>query len=290
VHPLLSISTPTPVRIALLDLYDGEPNQGMRALRELLAAAEAATPGVTFQLDAFDVRAKDEVPDLRYDLYVSSGGPGSPFDGEGTAWELDYFRWMERVWNYNANAPDRPKHVLCICHSFQMMCRLFDVAEVTRRRSPSLGIYPVHKTEAGMREPLFDDLPDPFFAADFRRWQAVEARRDHLQDLGAAILAREKKRPHVDLERAIMGIRISPEIVGVQFHPEADPPGMRVHFRKPPQRVTLVDKIGERKYERLLHRLDDPTYLMPTYRRVIPHFLRDAIRAARPEESASVDG
>jgi homoserine O-succinyltransferase len=35
----------------------------------------------------FDVRSKNEVPDLSYDAYISSGGPGSPIDSAGSIWE-----------------------------------------------------------------------------------------------------------------------------------------------------------------------------------------------------------
>jgi hypothetical protein len=40
------------------------------------------------------VRQKNEVPDLTYDIYISSGGPGSPLDSIGSDWEAAYFSWL----------------------------------------------------------------------------------------------------------------------------------------------------------------------------------------------------
>ena len=65
---------------------------------------------------------------------------------------------------------------------------------------------------------------------DSREWQLVQPNRKVFKKLGAKILSLEKIRTHVELERAIMAIRFSPEMVGTQFHPEADPEGMKKHF------------------------------------------------------------
>jgi GMP synthase-like glutamine amidotransferase len=271
------------VRVALLDLYKGIENRGIPALTQLIQTAGDGRHAI--EMDRYDVRGTGEVPGLDYDVYVSSGGPGSPFDGEGEDWETAYFRWLDAVWNHNEQGKP-PKSVLFICHSFQMMVRFFGIASVTKRREESFGIYEVHKTEAGRREVLFEALEDPFYAADFRHWQAVEANRDRLQELGGTILAREKPRPHVPLERAIMAIRMSPHLVAVQFHPEANPDGMFAHFRKPERRKQVVDKVGKRDYHRLLRRLNEPTFLQPTYKHVVPTFLQRSIGTARPEVRA----
>lgn len=260
-----------PIRIAIMDLYDGEPNQGMRAIREMIA-------GRGFQADEFDVRARGEVPGLDYDVYLSSGGPGSPFDGEGTQWEAKYFDCVDAIWNHNERLPagsSGRKHVLFICHSFQMMCRFFGLGRVTKRRSESFGIFPTEQTAAGHADPLFEGLPDPFFAADFRKWQVV-------QPNGGTVLALEKERPHVPLERALMGIRISPELVGLQFHPEADPSGMTLHFEQPERREHVIRQHGQEKYERILRRMGDENFLKRTHDTVIPNFLRGAVEALRP--------
>ncbi len=281
----MEIESNTPVRIALLNLYNGQANQGMRALRALITASETQH-GRPVVFDEFDVRQHAATPDLSYDIYVSSGGPGSPHDGEGTEWEAAYSEWLAVLWQYNAEATPGPKkHALFICHSFQMMCRHFELGAVTKRHAESFGIVPVHRTAAGHREPLFDGLADPFWAADFRNWQVVQPDHSRLQALGAEVIALEQQHllPH---ERALMGIRLSPELVGVQFHPEADPDGMLLHFQQPKRRNAIVEKFGEERYERLIRRLGDHEYLAPTHRTVVPTFLARAARATRSTASA----
>lgn len=270
-----------PIKVALLDLYDGEPNQGIRAISELLIAHDGKLHNRPLEFDHYETRLQNELPDLSYDIYISSGGPGSPFDGEGLAWEKNYFKWIDQLWRHNisaqeSNEPEAARHVLFICHSFQLMCRHFKLGAVKKRKSQSFGIFKVHQTDAGLEDPLFAGLKNPFYAADFRNWQVIEPDEDRMRRIGAQIIAREKIRDHVKLERAVMGIRISPEIVGVQFHPEADPAGMLVHFQKRERREAIMAKHGIEKYEQIIERLKDPAYLAHTYESVIPNFLQQA--------------
>ena len=65
-------------RIAILDLYEGQPNQGMRCLREIINQW-GEYQNLEVEWDEFDVRQKNEVPDMTYDIFISSGGPGSPW-------------------------------------------------------------------------------------------------------------------------------------------------------------------------------------------------------------------
>ncbi len=264
----------------------------MRAIRDLLVRADGRYFGQPVTFDVFETRLTGKVPDLSYDLYLSSGGPGSPFDGQGKRWEYNYFRWLEKVYAHNERVttrhePAEAKHALFICHSYQMMCRFFGVAEVVERRSQSFGIFPVHMTPSGRSDPLFDGLPEPFFAADFRHWQVIQPDTHRLADLGARVLALEKLRPRIELERATMAMRITPEIVGVQFHPEADPVGMRRHFKDPERKELVVRRHGFAKYERILHRLEDPSFLKRTHDTLIPNFLRRAVGRLRPEALAA---
>ena len=83
------------LRLAILDMYDNTPNQGMRCIKEIVDRFSA---DVDWSL--FDVRGKAEVPDLSYDIYISTGGPGSPFDGDGV-WDQAYFNWLDKVWGWN---------------------------------------------------------------------------------------------------------------------------------------------------------------------------------------------
>ncbi len=274
------------LNVALIDLYNGEANLGIQAIKDLVNLWSEQAAGVSLALHQFETRNLGDIPGTEFDIYISSGGPGSPFDGEGLPWEASYFDWIDKIWRHNqrasvANGDLAPKHVLFICHSFQMMCRHFKLGEVTKRRSQSFGVLKAFQSEAGKTDPLFENLQDPFYVADFRDWQVIQPNQAVFQELGATILAHEKIRPHVDLERAIMGIRLSKEMVGVQFHPEADPAGMLVHFQKTARRENIIKEHGENKFNQIISRLKDPEFLLHTYERVIPNFLQNAVSASQ---------
>src|SRR5882672_2031139 len=90
------------IRVAILDLYKGQPNQGMRCLKEILKNY-AGNNNLSLQWDEFDVRLKEQIPNLSYDIYISTGGPGSPLESEGSEWEKKYFRWLHQIEKHNAN-------------------------------------------------------------------------------------------------------------------------------------------------------------------------------------------
>lgn len=258
-------------RLAILDMYDHTPNQGMRCIKEILDLFEK-----DIEWELFDVRGSAEVPELDFDIYVSTGGPGSPHEGDGI-WDARYYDLLTALWEWNANPEHPRKFVLFICHSFQMACKHFKVGAVTRRRSTSFGTFPVHMTDAGVREEVFKGLPNPFYVADFRDWQVVQPNVHRIEKMGAEVLALEKIRPHVPLERAMMAIRFSPEMLGVQFHPEADSEGMLKHFSDPQRRAKIVKDHSEKKYQEMIDHLGDPDKIGLTHNLVIPQFLRAAL-------------
>lgn len=266
-----------PIKTALIDLYNNEENLGIGAIQKLLTEFDGKVKGQPIIHQTFETRYKEEVPDLFYDIYISSGGPGSPFEGYGTVWEKKYFDLLDDIWNHNKKS-ERKKYLFFICHSFQMMARFFNLGLVSKRKSRSFGIFPVHKTKDGLHDPLLKDLPNPFFAADFRWWQVTQPNKKVFDELGAKILALEKIRPHVDYERALMAIRISPEIVGVQFHPEAHPEGMRYHYQKEKIRQKVIEDHGVNKYADIIEKLEDPEKVTLTQKTVLPLFIESAVR------------
>ena len=272
----------TKIKATIIDLYNNEENLGIGAIEELLTDFDSKINGQSLSYQTFETRYKAEIPDLSFDIFISSGGPGSPFEGEGTVWEKKYFSLLEKLWNHNQSS-DRKKYLFFICHSFQMMTRFFNLGEVTKRNSRSFGIFPVHKTEEGMNDPILKDLPEPFFAADFRWWQVTQPNKKVLGELGAEILALEKDRPHKNYERALMAVRISPEIFGVQFHPEAHPEGMRYHYRQEKIKRKVIEDHGEKKYEDIIEKLEDPEKVVLTQKTVLPEFLSNAIKKLSEE-------
>ncbi|MBS1600723.1 MAG: GMP synthase [Bacteroidetes bacterium] len=265
------------IRVAILDLYEGQVNQGMRCLRELIKQF-ALSNNLSVESDEFDVRLKQQVPDLSFDIYISSGGPGSPLESEGSEWEQKYFRWLRQVEKHNTNDanPDK-KYVLFICHSFQLVSRHYHIANVTNRKSTAFGVFPVHMLRYGKREPVFNGLHDPFYAVDSRDYQVIQPNEQALRKMGAHVLAIEKERPHVPLERAIMAIRFNEYMLGTQFHPEADAQGMSMYLQREDKKKTVIQEHGEKKWRSMIEQLNDPDKILWTYSHIIPNFLNTAV-------------
>ena len=265
------------LRVAILDLYEGFANQGMRCIREIITGF-GVVQGIRIQYDEFDVRQRLEVPDLSYDLYISSGGPGSPLDTEGSDWEKQYFKWFNQLEQYNANpCNQRKKPAFFICHSFQLICRHFELAMVNKRKSTSFGVFPIHPIVELDSEGVFMGLKDPFYAVDSRDYQVIAPNHRKLREIGARILCIEKDRPHIPLERAIMAIRFNPWMVGTQFHPEADAMGMSMYLRTEEKKQVVIAAHGEEKWKSMIRHLEDPDKIMYTQSHVLPNFLKQSL-------------
>lgn len=258
------------LRAALIDMYNGETNRGIPMLRSILA-----NYANVMSYEHFDVRAGNHIPDLSHDIYLFSGGPGDPLLDDGP-WFTPFFQLIEDLWQWNRQE-EQKKHVFFICHSFQMACHHFGLGEVSQRYKMSFGTYPVHKTHWGKEEPVFEGLPDPFYIADFRRFQVVKPNMARFKEMDAHLLCLEKLRPHVDYERAIMGIRFSPWMVGTQFHPEADPTGLLNYFMEPDRKKSIVEEHGDARYHRMIRDLSNPMKIQRTFSRIIPGFLEKAV-------------
>lgn len=263
-------------RLALLDLYDGEPNLGIASIERILGNF-----GEEIEWVRFDVRQKAEVPEVEdFDIFISSGGPGNPLEGDGV-WEKRWAQWVDDLWDYNQEHPEAGKHAFFICHSFQMLCHHLQLGVVSPRDMKSFGTFPVHLTDAALTDPIFAKLPNPFYAADFRDFQVVQPDIIQLQAMGAEILALEKVRPHLPNDRAVMAIRFSDEILGVQFHPEAYVRGMLSHFQQEARMVHVINNYGKQKYEQMIRDLSDPDKIQLTHDVVLPTFLENALEVLK---------
>lgn len=262
------------IRIAILDMYNNAPNEGMRCIRQLLARG-ATENGVLFAIDTFNVRAENALPGLEYDIYISTGGPGSPL-ASSEAWEPRYFAFIDALLAHNQSS-ELKKQLLLICHSFQLVSRHLGVGAVSRRKSTSFGVMPVHLTPAGRREPILQGLPEPFYIVDSRDYQLTDLNPARLAELGAEVLCLEKERPHIQLERAAMAIRFTPEVIGTQFHPEADGEGMLRYMRTEERKQQVINLYGEDKYREMVLLLADPDTIAFTESIIVPTFLRRAL-------------
>ncbi len=262
-------------------MYDNHANEGMRCIQQIIRMV-AGTEGVDLPFDVFNVRANNDLPDLDYDAYISSGGPGSPLP-LGEAWEEPYFALIDQLLAWNRTHAEK-KPLFLICHSFQLVARHLGLGTISKRRSTSFGIFPMHRTDDGYAEPLMAGLPDPFYAVDSRDYQLTEPDLDSFDQMGAKILCLEKIRPHVDLPRAVMAIRFSPEVFGTQFHPEADGEGMLRYFMTDEKRDQIVGIHGQAKYNEMVSYLQDPDKIERTESVFLPGFLREAIAAQQGVE------
>jgi len=271
----------TKVKIAVIDMNNGTANQGMRGIQEILYRYRDEHK-LDLSFDIFDLRQKGEIPDLDYDIYISSGGPGSPYDGEGLKWENDFFDLLTDIEKFNNNNESVKKHAFLICHSYQLGCRKFNVGEVIQRRSTAFGIFPVFLTDQGTKDLIFEGLSNPFFTVDSRDWQVVGVDESGANQY-ANVLALEKERPHVDLERCIMSVRFTNEIVGTQFHPEADPVGMKMYLLRDDKKEAIIANHGVEKYQDMLSSLDDANKLERTQQVILPNFITEALNALKEE-------
>ncbi len=259
------------IKIAILDMYNGEPNQGMRCIIDIINRFNQI---VSFKI--FDVRGKSEFPEIKeYDLYISTGGPGNPLIGDGI-WDTNYYAFIDALVDWN-NENEVKKHVLFICHSFQMACKHFGLAEITKRNDTSFGVMAVHKTKEGFNDPIFEGLSDPFYAIDSRDYQVVQPELSVFAKKGATIISLEKIRDHVQFERAIMAVRFSEYFVGTQFHPEADPISFVTNLKNSETREKIINMKGKTKFRNMLEDLLDEEKIYKTNETIIPNFLRIAI-------------
>ena len=265
------------IRIVTMDLYNNERNEGIRCIREIVSDTQTKSNGIEISYEVFDTRFKGEVPGIENDIFISSGGPGSPFEGEGTQWEKDYFNLIQKIWDHNQKNPEQKKYLFFVCHSFQMMGRFFNFGTVNQRHSRSFGVMPFTLTKEGKSDNILKGLSNPFYAADIRQFQVVEPNNKIINELGAKILSYEIVDDDDKAQPSIGAIRISDEIAGTQFHPEADPESMLYHFKQDDRKKQVVEKYGEKRYNEMIEILQRPNTIQKTRKTIIPSFLNNAI-------------
>jgi GMP synthase-like glutamine amidotransferase len=260
------------VRIALLDMNNNQANQGFKNIKQISEAFQKQSEE-NISIEVFDVRYKNQIPNIEnFDIFISSGGPGNPHR-EGHEWEQKFADFLDSVYEHNQQNENK-KFLFLICHSFQLASIHWELGNICKRNSYSFGVMPVHKTENGEQEFLFKNLPDPFYAVDSRAYQFIEPDHDRFEELGMKIVAIEKFRPHVNLERAVMAIRFSDEIFGTQFHPEANPEGMIENLKDAKNKTAMIENFGMEKYLETIDRMDDEDKIVLTQAQILPRFLR----------------
>ncbi|WP_262147961.1 type 1 glutamine amidotransferase [Chryseobacterium foetidum] len=262
------------IRIALLDMNNNKKNQGFKNIREISESFKANSEE-EINITNFDIRHLNEMPKLEdFDIFISSGGPGNPHR-EGHEWEEKFAGLLDGIFSHN-KVSENKKYMFLICHSFQIASIHWKLGNICERKSYSFGVMPVHKSEEGETDFLLKNLPDPFYAVDSRAYQFIEPDQQRFDELGMKIMALEKFRPHINLERAVMAIRFSEEIFGTQFHPEANPEGMLENLKDEENKIAMIENYGIEKYLETLDRMDDEDKIKLTQAQILPRFLEDA--------------
>lgn len=262
------------IRIALLDMNNNHVNQGFRNIKEISEAFQQNSEENVI-IETFDVRFKDEMPKIEdFDIFISSGGPGTPHR-EGFEWEERFSNFLDTVYEHNKYNEDK-KYLFLICHSFQLASIHWKLGNICKRKSYSFGVMPVHKTKEGRNEFLFKNLQDPFYAVDSRAYQFIEPDHGRFEELGMTVMAIEKFRPHINLERAVMAVRFSDEIFGTQFHPEANPQSLIENLKDDKNREAMIENFGMEKYLETMDRIDDEDKIILTRHQILPRFLQFA--------------
>src|SRR3569833_807339 len=102
------------------------------------------------------------------------------------------------------------------------MCQKYQLGEVNTRRSPSFGVLPVHQTQAGLSDPVFDGLADPFYAVDSRSWQVIHPEEKQKDKQCLQKQTKKKKHPKKKQPQTKKTNQKRDNNVSTQFHPEAD--------------------------------------------------------------------
>ncbi|MFO0591829.1 MAG: hypothetical protein U0441_30055 [Polyangiaceae bacterium] len=269
------IGAARPFRLCIVDMNDGHANQAMRCFRTMAARffsrVAATNPNVRCELAEVSLRnTEDDIPDA--DLYLSSGGPGSPFDGDGKEWVNRYYRFLDRVVDAAEDGGPDQQALFAVCYSFEMIIRHFKVAVMQPRQERKFGVMPVYMTPEGQEHPLLSPFADRLFAFEHRNWEAVDLDTRKLASLGGQLLARES-RDGVSKGRAVLGLDVTAGVEAVQFHPEADRAGVVSWVSRPDQAAAFKATYGEVTYQAMLRTLDDPRRLARTFALVIPGWL-----------------
>ncbi|MGL6037716.1 hypothetical protein [Soonwooa sp.] len=84
------------VRIAILDINNNFPNQGLANIIQIFKNFKN-TNTEQISLEVFDVRYKNEMQNIEdFDIFIASGGPGNPHK-EGFAREMPFANLLNGI-------------------------------------------------------------------------------------------------------------------------------------------------------------------------------------------------
>ena len=116
------------IKVAILDLYDGIANEGMRGFQDILKRYKAKNE-LKFKLTKFLMCAeKCEVPDYKILIFIFPAvAPAVRLTAKAREWEKKYFNLIDKLEDHNLSNNPQKKHAFFVCHSFQLMCRKYQI-------------------------------------------------------------------------------------------------------------------------------------------------------------------
>ena len=271
-------AVPPPVRVCLIDMNAGVKNEAIRCLHATLAIFERqlryANPGVPIELTVVSPRDKGDAIPEGHDLYLSSGGPGSPLDSQGTPWGAAYAHFLDTICEAHERRRDDAPGLMPICYSFELVVLHFDVARLALRAEKKFGVQPQYTTAAGQAHPLLAMFKDRIFAFEHRNWDALDPDAKKLSALSGAVLAAESRPGLDDKGLSITALHIGPGIESTLFPPEADRAGIRDWIDKPESEAAFKEAYGVLTHERMMRTIEHPERIDRAHKEVIPGFLR----------------
>jgi hypothetical protein len=265
------------LRLCLVDMNNGVANEATRCFRRLFdgfaARVRAQNPHIDISLHHVQPRNLGELPDHKVDLVLSSGGPGSPHDGYLDPWCVGYRKFMDWVVERNLAHPETAPGLFMVCHSFEIAVTHFAVARMERRNELKFAIFPAYVTDEGASSAALAPFGDRLFTWEHRRFEAIDLDTRKLNELGGQLWATESRPGQRNKGHGLLGFRFAPGVEGMQFHPEADRPGVLAWINRPEHASALKDAYGNSLYERMMKTLSDPSRLARTYALLIPSWL-----------------
>ena len=268
------------LRVCLVDMNNGVANQATRCFRRLVdgfsARIRERNPSLDVGFTHVQPRNLGELPPDDTDILLSSGGPGSPYDGFDAPWCTGFRGFLDRVIEANAAKAEGAPKALLVCHSFQLAVLHTAVATMEQRATKKFGLMTAYMTEAGERADFLTPFGYRLFCWEHRNWEAVDLDAKRLAELSGEVLATETHASHPQHKYkgdALLALRFAPGVDGTQFHPEADKPGVMAWVDKPESQDALRVAYGDALLEKMKTSLGNPERLAKTFALLIPGWL-----------------
>lgn len=268
----------------------GDRNEAVPCLRAIIATffegLRAHRPSLRCELVNVSPRnTSTEIP-LDCDLYISTGGPGSPLAARALPWAQRYSTLLDYVYVADQSGR-RAQFLLAICFSFELVVDHFSVAVLRPRRERRCGVMPVFRTVAGAQHPLLAALGETPWCFELRDWDALEPDETRLAEVGGQVLAWE-----ADFDRSrgngLLALSIGTTIESVQFHPEAEPTAVRRWLERPENRSAILGQYGQDAHPAMLRAVESPGGLGRTFETVVPGWLRRSFNSVMQSRERAI--